>query len=537
MISATDYVPSNQALLSAPVTPLELDPQRYGDIVPPKHIWLKVLVQVFEAPLLTVSLMAPNCPLNDLQAQKLKPGDRPISDGTVAGLYLFVSTQEGTGKWIFRYKSPLTGKRREMGFGIFPSVPIEAARKKAWIARECLRRRTDPLEFRKQNGPNSAQLGRIPTFEGAARHFHSQIASGFRSQKHSDQWLKSMEEYVFPIIGAQSLDTLTPVRFASCLRPIWLATPETARRVKQRCAAVIRWALAHQYVSADPISHVNALLPRQATRRERVRHFPALPWSKIPDFIATTLRSDDDDIHRMMLELVILTACRSGEIRKMRWDEVDLEEQTFTIPASRMKARVAHRVPLTPRVLVLLELQRDRTSLCQGLVFRSRAGTPVTDMALTKILRENRISSDTKGRFATAHGFRSSFRDWASENGHSNDLADRTLAHSLRSVVEAAYHRTDLLEQRRTLMLQWENHCLHETRSADAHHRDLEQKRLEQLVSKATAFRQAQEIRAYVTAVVKRRSRETSVVNDDVSQWADWALRQADSIDPVDEAP
>lgn len=480
--------------------------------------------------------MAKNYPLNDLNALQLKPGDRPISDGTVAGLYLFASTQEGTGKWIFRYKSPLTGTRREMGLGTFPSVPIETARKKASMARECLRRRTDPLEFRKEKGPNSAQLGRIPTFEGATRQLHGQITSGFRSQKHSDQWLKSMEEYVFPIIGKQSLDTLTPERFASCLRPIWLTTPETARRVKQRCASVIRWALAHQYISADPLSHVNALLPRQPTRRERVRHFPALSWSKVPDFIATTLRSDEDNIHHIMLELVILTACRSGEIRKMRWEDIDLEERTFTIPASRMKARVSHRVPLTPRVSQLLEVQRNRSSLRQGLVFRSRAGTPVTDMALTNILRENRVSSDTKGRFATTHGFRSSFRDWASENGHSNDLADRTLAHSLRSVVEAAYHRTDLLEQRRNLMLQWENHCLHETRPADAHRRDLEQKRLEQLISKATAFRQAEEIRTYVSAVVKRRSGGAFAVDDDVSQWADWALRQANSIDPVDEA-
>ncbi|TNM66143.1 tyrosine-type recombinase/integrase [Aliirhizobium smilacinae] len=480
--------------------------------------------------------MARDYPLTDVQAQHMKPGDKPISDGAVLGLYLFASTKEGTGKWIFRYKSPLTGKRREMGFGTFPLVPIETARKKALKARECLLRKMDPLEFREQNGPYSAQLRRIPTFEAAARQLHSQLSSGFRSQKHSDQWLQTMEEYAFPIIGKQSFDTLTPEKFASCLRPIWLTRPETARRVKQRCAAVVRWALAHQYVSTDPMSYVKALLPRQPTRRERVRHFPALPWSMIPEFIATTLRSDGNDVHQTMLELVILTACRSGEIRKMRWDEIDLEEKTFTIPGYRMKARVAHRVPLTPRVLRLLEIQRGKYALHQGLVFKSRAGTPVTDMALTTILRENCVSSDTKGRTATTHGFRSSFRDWASENGHSNNLADRTLAHSLRSVVEAAYHRTDLLEQRAKLMLQWENYCLQKTRSSDEHRRDGEQKRLEQLINKATAFRQAEEIRAYVNAVVARSSGDPFTINDDLSQWADWALRQADSIDPVDAA-
>lgn len=476
--------------------------------------------------------MARNYPLSDVQAQHIKPGDRPISDGAVLGLYLFASTQEGKGKWIFRYKSPLTGKRREMGFGTFPLVPIETARKKALVARECLRRRIDPLEFKKENGPNSAQLGRVPTFEAAARQYHDHISSGFRSAKHNEQWLISLEKYVFPIIGKKSLDILTPERFAACLEPIWLTRPETARRVKERCAAVVRWALAHQYVSTDPISHVKALLPRQPTRRERNRHFPALPWNRIPDFIATTLHPAEESTHRAMLELVILTACRSGEIREMRWDEIDFEERTFTIPASRMKARVAHRVPLTPRVLHLLENERDKSALPRGLVFRSRAGTPVRDMALTKILRENQVASDTKGRFATTHGFRSSFRDWASENGHSNDLAERTLSHSLKSVIEAAYHRTDLLEPRRMLMSQWEDHCLQKVRSVDEHHRDIETKRLKQLIGEAKAFRQAEEIRAYVSAVVDRRDADPCAFDSGLDQWADWARRQADLIDP-----
>jgi integrase len=471
-------------------------------------------------------------PLSDLQAQHLKPGDRPISDGTVAGLYLFASTQEGTGKWIFRFKSPLTGKRREMGFGTFPLIPIETARKKALVARECLRRRQDPLEFRKQKGPFSPQLGRVPTFEAAARQFHNQISAEFRSRKHSEQWLQTMEQYVFPMIGKQSFDTLTPENFAACLRPIWLTRPETARRVKQRCTAVVRWALAHQYVSTDPLIHVKALLPRQATRRERIRHFPALSWRAIPDFISKTLRSGDG-VHRDMLELVILTACRSGEIRKMQWDEIDFEEKTFTIPASRMKAKVAHRVPLTPRVLQLLENQRDKTALRQGLVYRSRAGTPVTDMALTKFLRDNRVTSDTKGRFATAHGFRSSFRDWASENGYANDLAERTLAHSFRSVIEAAYHRTDLLEQRRIMMLQWENHCRQNVRSDDERRHDLEKKRMEELISEAEAFRKAETIRAYVSAVLDRHNGDPSTVAGRTNLWADWALTRADLIDPV----
>lgn len=477
--------------------------------------------------------MARNYPLSDVQAQHIKPGDRPISDGAVLGLYLFASTQKGTGKWIFRYKSPLTGKRREMGFGTFPLVPIDTARKKALVARECLRRRIDPLEFKKGTGSNSVQLGRVPTFEAAARQYHDHISSGFRSLRHSDQWLISLEKHVFPVIGSKRFDILTPENFASCLKPIWLTMPETARRVKERCACVVRWALAHQYVSTDPISHVKALLPRPPTRRERTRHFPALLWNKIPEFVATTLHPSEESTHRTMLELIILTACRSGEIRKMQWDEIDFEERVFTIPPSRMKARVPHRVPLTPRVLHLLENKREKSDLLRGLVFTSRAGTPVTDTALAKILRQSRVESDTKGRSATVHGFRSSFRDWASENGHSNDLAERTLSHSLRSVVEAAYHRTDLLEQRRMLMLQWEDHCLQKVRSEDEHRRDLETKRLEQLIGEAKAFRQAEEIRAYVSAVVDRSAADPLAFDSGLEQWADWARTQADRIDPA----
>ncbi|AYC99574.1 site-specific integrase [Neorhizobium sp. NCHU2750] len=474
-----------------------------------------------------------NYPLSDLQALRMKPGDKPISDGTVLGLYLFASAKEGAGKWIFRYKSPQTGKRREMGFGGFPSVSIDAARKKAEVARECLRRRLDPLEVKKQKGSYSAQMGRIPTFEVVARQYHSQISAGFRSQKHNDQWIYTLEKYVFPIIGKENLATLTPAKFASCLKPIWLAKPETARRVKERCAAVIRWALAHQYLTSDPIANVKALLPRQPTRRERVCHFPALPWRAIPGFIGGTLRSGGDDIHQNMLELVILTACRSGEIRRMQWDEIDFHERTFTIPASRMKAKVAHRVPLTPRVLQILENERNKSALRQGLVFKSRTGAAVTDMALTKILRASRVASDTKARFATTHGFRSSFRDWASENGHSGELADRTLAHSLRSAVEAAYHRTDLLEQRRMLMLQWENYCLQNVRSVDEDRRDAEAKQLDKLIAEAKAFRQAEEIRAYIFAVVDRCDTNSFVVDHRVRQWANWALREVDRIDPT----
>jgi len=160
-----------------------------------------------------------------------------------------------------------------------------------------------------------------------------------------------------------------------------------------------------------------------------------------------------------MLELLILTASRSGEVRQMRWEEIDLSGAVWTVPASRMKAKVVHRVPLAARGIEILEHQLQQSATGEGLVFPSRKNTPVSDMTLTKFLRDQKAASDVAGRMATAHGFRSSFRDWASENGFPKDVAEKALAHTVKNAVEAAYHRTDLLEQRRTMMIAWEKHC------------------------------------------------------------------------------
>lgn len=161
-----------------------------------------------------------------------------------------------------------------------------------------------------------------------------------------------------------------------------------------------------------------------------------------------------------MLELLILTAVRSGELRGMRWEEVNLDTEIWTVPAVRMKSKVEHRGPLTPRCLEILATIKPRDREPKGLVFASRNGTPLSDIALTKVLRDAKAKSDVGGRIATAHGFRSSFRDWASEHGYARDLAERALAHTIRDSTEAAYHRTDLLEQRRVMMEAWEDGVL-----------------------------------------------------------------------------
>lgn len=401
--------------------------------------------------------------LSDARARKLKPGDKAISDGSMRGLYLFPSGSAGSGKWVLRFVSPVTGKRRDMGLGSYPAVSIRDARARAFEARSVIEDGSDPLEARRLRETEVQRLAAVPIFEDAARRLYADLAPGFRNRKHSDQWINTLQQYVFPAIGQTLVTALGPVDFAACLKPIWLEKPETASRVKQRCDAVMEWCAANGFIVASPVRIVDKLLPKQPAKRERVEHQPALPWRAMPDFFKTVLVAGSGSASKTMLELLILTACRSGEIRLMCWDEIHFSDALWIIPASRMKARVTHRVPLTPRAIALLDAQLEKSETGEGLVFPSRSRKPFSDMTLTKFLRDNTVASDTPGRFATAHGFRSSFRDWASENGYPKDLAERALAHTVRNAVEAAYHRTDLLDQRRAMMLAWERHCLGST--------------------------------------------------------------------------
>ncbi|MCV0426322.1 MAG: tyrosine-type recombinase/integrase [Roseibium sp.] len=399
----------------------------------------------------------------DAKARKCKPGDKAISDGAVRGLYFFPGASLGKGKWVFRFKSPETGKRRDMGLGSYPVVSIKIAREEAFRARRLLESGKDPIEDRKRALEGEKRKLSLPTFAEAARQVHEDLKPGFRNKKHSDQWINTLEQYVFPSIGRVQVSNLTPADFAVALKPIWLEKPETASRVKQRCDAVMKWCAAHGYILASPVSVVSQILPKQPGKRERVANQPAVPWRDVPVFVRDVLRSGLQTPTKLMLEFLILTAARSGEVRQMEWTEIDFDNRVWTLPAQRMKAKVAHRVPLSPYLLELMEGVKEGADLEKtSLVFPSRKNTPVSDMTLTKCLRDNNVASDTPGRIATAHGFRSSFRDWASENGYPRDLAERALAHTIRNATEAAYHRTDLLEQRREMMLAWESWVLKE---------------------------------------------------------------------------
>jgi len=397
--------------------------------------------------------------LTDARARKITAEAGAFADGGVPGLYLHPASDKGRGKWILRFVSPRTGKRRDMGLGRYPEVSIRDARDAALRARQVIQNGRDPIDERRlQSAAARAEVLQSPSFESAARTVYAELARGFRNAKHKDQWINSLEDVVFPKIGSLSVVELRASHFADVLRPIWLSKPETASRIRQRCDAVMKWCAAQDLVIASPVAVVSKLLAKQPGKRERVEHHPAMPWRDVPTFLATQIAGKPATAGRQMLELLILTASRSGEIRGMRWEELDLDEAIWTIPAARMKAKVAHRVPLSLRCVELLTTIKGDAK-CTGLVFKTRNGTPLSDMALTKLLRDAKAKSDTPDRVATAHGFRSSFRDWASESGYPRDVAERALAHTISNSTEAAYHRTELLDQRRVMMEAWSRHC------------------------------------------------------------------------------
>ena len=394
--------------------------------------------------------------LTDTKARNIAAGGKPISHGGVTGLALHPSNKKGQGKWVLRFVSPVTGKRRNAGLGTYPNVGIADAAKAALAMREQLLAGQDPLLEKAV----TASKTKVPTFEEAASTLHVELLPSWKNVKHGQQWINTLTQYACPLIGSMTLDQIQPRHVADVLRPIWLDKAETASRLKQRIHAVMAWGWAHGHCQSNPVDVVVKLLPQQPGKAVRTEHQPAMAWSQIPEFVRIHLLTTESlDVTRSLLKVLILTASRSGEARGMRWSELDLDAAIWSIPAERMKAKFAHRVPLSRQAVEIIKAQQG---INDDLVFpspRQKKNTQgyaeLSDMVLTSFLRRVSAPSSTPGRVATAHGFRSSFRDWCSEKGYPRDLAERSLAHTVQNKVEAAYHRTDLLEQRRPLMQAW----------------------------------------------------------------------------------
>lgn len=354
------------------------------------------------------------------------------------GLYLVVD-QSGAKRWLLR--TVVHGKRRDIGLGGVKLVSLTEAREKAAEYRKLARSGGDPIAERR------SQKVAIPTFEQAAQLVHKAHSPAWKNPKHADQWINTLSSYAFPVMGTNRVDTISAADVLKVLSPIWLAKPETARRVKQRIGTVLDWAAASGYRSDEnPVSGIERGLPRQPDRKH---HLAAVPYKDITDFVRRLHVSEASASAKLALEFLILTAARTGEVLGATWPEIDLDAGVWTIPAERMKGRREHRVPLSDRALEIVK-QAQKLGGEAGYVFPGRSPTkPLSNMALLMLLRRLNVE-------ATVHGFRSAFRDWAAERTNfPREVCELALAHANRNRVEAAYQRSDLFEKRRELMRSW----------------------------------------------------------------------------------
>ncbi len=353
------------------------------------------------------------------------------------GLVLRVKPS-GYKQWIQRLF--IHSRRRELGLGPVRLVTLAEAREAALANRKLARAGGDPI----------AAKGRgIPTFEEASAKVIEIHRPNWKNAKHAAQWTATLRDYVFPQIGGKRVDLVAAADVMAVLLPIWNDKHETARRVRQRIGAVMKWAVAQGYRQDNPAGEaIGAALPKNGGIQ---RHQRALPHSEVAGAIQAVQQSDGTASVKFAFEFLVLTACRSGEVRLACWDEMNLEDGEWTIPAERMKSKRDHRVPLSTRAREILEGVREQTVL-SDLVFPSPSGRALSDSTLSKLLRE-------LGVRAVPHGFRSSFRDWAAEcTDAPHAVMEAALSHVVRNKAEAAYARSDLFERRRVLMNDWSSY-------------------------------------------------------------------------------
>ena len=373
--------------------------------------------------------------MSKLTTTKIRALSKPGMHADGGTLYLNIA-KRGAKSWIQRIV--VDGKRRDIGLGPWPVVTLDEAREKAFVNRRKVYQGRNPLLEKRRSS--------MPTFREAAVRKYS--AKQFRNDKARKNWIQRMEKRVFPAIGGMSVDRITRADVLNIIEPIWTKYPETARKLRQHIRETLDWCQAREYIEHNAAGEgIDGALP-QVPRTKA--HFRALPHGDVKAALETVEQSPATATARLCFRFVVLTACRSGEVRGALRSEVDMDARVWTIPAERMKAKVEHRVPLSGEAIDVLGHARALDD-GSGLIFpspRSR-GKPMSDMTLTKILRTAGLAEHT-----TVHGFRSSFRNWCADTNRPRELAEAALAHTVGGV-EGAYLRSDILERRRVLMQQW----------------------------------------------------------------------------------
>ena len=372
--------------------------------------------------------------LTDTRVRHAKPGKHY----DLNGLFLLVEPG-GSRRWVQRIV--IQGKRRDLGLGSYPLVGLAEAREAATDNRKVARAGGDPTA----RTPDSI----VPTFAEAADQVIEMHTPRWKNGgKTAKQWRASLRDYAMSRIGTRPVSDITSADVMSILLPIWSTKPVTAKKVRGRIGAVMKWSIANGFRDDNPAGDaVGAALPKNGVT---TTHFRALPHGEVASALARIRASGAHRATVLAFEFLVLTACRSGDVRGATWDEIDLETGVWAIPGERMKVYRPHRVPLSSgsraTLIQAMEL-RDRSNL----VFPSVTGRPLSDSTISKLVRENGIA-------AVPHGFRSSFRDWCGEcSGAPREVAESALAHVVGGV-EGAYARSDLFERRRMLMQAWSDY-------------------------------------------------------------------------------
>lgn len=382
-----------------------------------------------------------------------KPGKHGVGDN----LWVTV-TEPGRGAWSLRFG--WQGKHPEMGLGGTDRVSYAEAGEAADAALKLLRSGVNPLEARRAKKAAAAvTAARAVTFKQAAEAFITANDAGWKNRKHAAQWTATLTAYAYPVMGDLPVADVTTEHALKILSPLWGSKTETAVRLRGRCDQIWLYAKTRGWCSGEPPfawrGHLQLTLPRPSKVRT-VQHHAALPWKEIPAFMAAL--AGQQGIGAAALRFAILTAARSGEVRGATWGEIDLAGATWSIPGERMKGGRLHRCPLSDAARAILHDMapvRDPEAGGAALIFPgAKRGRPLSDMSLTAVLRR-------MGRGGlTAHGFRSTFRDWCAETtNYPRELAEAALAHTLESKTEAAYQRGDLLEKRRAMTDAWAAFC------------------------------------------------------------------------------
>lgn len=367
------------------------------------------------------------------------------SDGD--GLYLVVDPG-GARRWLFMFR--WQGRLKEMGLGGFSRVSLAEARELAAAARRQVHSGTNPIEARRVAKAEGKTAHADRTFGAFADDLVDSIKVGFRNEKHRWQWSHTLKTYAAALYPLD-IDTIETKHVLDVLRPLWSTKQETASRLRGRIERVLDAAKANGLRSGDNPARWRGHLVQLLPRRQKLQrgHHRALAYEKMPEFIAELRKRAA--VAALALEFTILGASRSGEVIGAKWTEIDRKSKIWTIPPERMKGNKEHRVPLTARMLAILdEIEKVKTS--EYVFPGGRKDKPLSNMAMSMLLRDRMKRTDI-----TVHGFRSSFRDWVGEKTQFPwDVVEAALAHIVGNETARAYRRGDALEKRRELMQAWE---------------------------------------------------------------------------------